>query len=284
MYKSHNTNRSAFTLNLRHLTTLSPLVLASVLAAGCSSESNSEIAEEVVIELARGNTDVIDKHFADNFVDNVGTTTAGAEELTQAVEAEASAYPDADVEVYRVLSEGDLVFVHSHLVLTPGSLGIAVGDFYRFEDDKIVERWEGRQEVPATTASGNDMFSTLSAPQRLDPDPDVDTEATREVMNAFGFAIGVEKDLTAWDTFVEPPYYQHSTNTANGAEAVSEVWGPIIVDPATVITPVLDLAEGDLYATLNLLDSPDLQLLTIDISRVRNGKILEHWDVVQPLD
>jgi len=36
-------------------------------------------------------------------------------------------------------------------------------DIFRFDDDaKIVEHWDVLQQVPETTASGNDMFSQLS--------------------------------------------------------------------------------------------------------------------------
>jgi predicted SnoaL-like aldol condensation-catalyzing enzyme len=64
-----------------------------------------------------------------------------------------------DVEVHRVIAEGDLVAVHSHYK-TFNSAGV---DIFRFNDaGKIIEHWDVLQEVPATTASGNSMFSQLT--------------------------------------------------------------------------------------------------------------------------
>ena len=63
-----------------------------------------------------------------------------------------------DVEVHRVIAEGDLVAVHSHYT-TWNMSGV---DIFRLHDGKIIEHWDVLQEVPETTASGNDMFSQLS--------------------------------------------------------------------------------------------------------------------------
>jgi predicted SnoaL-like aldol condensation-catalyzing enzyme len=70
----------------------------------------------------------------------------------------ASAGP-VDVEVHRVLTDGDLVAVHSNYK----TWNMAGVDIFRVGDDgKIVEHWDVLQQVPETTASGNDMFSQLT--------------------------------------------------------------------------------------------------------------------------
>lgn len=70
-----------------------------------------------------------------------------------------SRFGPVDVEVHRVIAEGDLVAVHSHYK-TFNSAGV---DIFRFSGDgKIIEHWDVLQEVPAKTASGNDMFSQFT--------------------------------------------------------------------------------------------------------------------------
>jgi predicted SnoaL-like aldol condensation-catalyzing enzyme len=64
-----------------------------------------------------------------------------------------------DVEVHRIIAEGDLVAVHSNFK----TWNMAVVDIFRLNDEgKAVEHWDVLQPVPDTTASGNDMFSQLS--------------------------------------------------------------------------------------------------------------------------
>jgi len=64
-----------------------------------------------------------------------------------------------DVEVHRIIAEGDLVAVHSHFK----TWNTAVVDIFRFNDEgKVVEHWDVLQQIPDTTANGHDMFSELS--------------------------------------------------------------------------------------------------------------------------
>ncbi len=64
-----------------------------------------------------------------------------------------------DVQVHRMVAEGDLVAVHGHL----RTWDMAAMDIFRFDDDgRIIEHWDVLQPVSATTVSGNDMFSQVS--------------------------------------------------------------------------------------------------------------------------
>ncbi|NEA34953.1 nuclear transport factor 2 family protein [Streptomyces sp. SID13031] len=66
--------------------------------------------------------------------------------------------PELQLEIKRVLADGDLVATHSHLTLKPGEPGQALADFFRVEDGKVVEHWDVIQEIPATSANANTMF------------------------------------------------------------------------------------------------------------------------------
>jgi predicted SnoaL-like aldol condensation-catalyzing enzyme len=64
-----------------------------------------------------------------------------------------------DLDVHRTIAEGEFVVVHSHYK-TWNTAGV---DIFRLNDQgKIIEHWDVLQEVPETTASGNDMFTQLT--------------------------------------------------------------------------------------------------------------------------
>jgi predicted SnoaL-like aldol condensation-catalyzing enzyme len=68
-------------------------------------------------------------------------------------------FPELHLDIKRVIAEDDLVVTHSNLHLKPpGDLGMAVADFWRIADGKIVEHWDVVQEVPEKSSNDNTMF------------------------------------------------------------------------------------------------------------------------------
>lgn len=66
--------------------------------------------------------------------------------------------PTKQLTVKNVLGDGDLVAVHSHIVLRPGESGIAAVHLFRFQGDRIVEMWDCGQPVPADSPNEDGMF------------------------------------------------------------------------------------------------------------------------------
>ena len=82
----------------------------------------------------------------------------GAEPFIAFMKHFAQAFPDFRLEPKRIIAEGDIVILHSHLILKPGERGSAVVDIFRLENGKIVEHWDVIQAVPETSANNNTMF------------------------------------------------------------------------------------------------------------------------------
>ena len=82
----------------------------------------------------------------------------GSEAFAEFVTGFTNAYPGLQVDFKRFVADGDLVAVHSQFVRERNDRGLAVMDFFRLEDGKIVEHWDSLQEVPAESANSNTMF------------------------------------------------------------------------------------------------------------------------------
>jgi predicted SnoaL-like aldol condensation-catalyzing enzyme len=57
-------------------------------------------------------------------------------------------FPNKRLMVKNVVGEGNLVTIHSNLILKPGEPGLSVVHIFRFEAGKIVEMWDVGQAIP----------------------------------------------------------------------------------------------------------------------------------------
>jgi predicted SnoaL-like aldol condensation-catalyzing enzyme len=178
----------------------------------------------------RGDAKVVDKYVrTDRYIQHNPTAPDGADALKNLAVGFHQQFPDAKYDVKRVISEGDLVLAHSNLVMTPGSRGMAVFDIFRFQGGKIVEHWDTGQNVPDTSANGNDMFSTVSRPQTGQPGPRWLTAYNKKLVTKAFDQLIVRKDLSALDKYWGTEYHQHNPNIADGVAGAREGLAGLVV-------------------------------------------------------
>ena len=105
---------------------------------------------------------------------------------------------------------------------------------------------------------------------------------TKAYQELFGNA-----DLTALDRYWADEYIQHNPSMTDGREAVKtflESLG-ILTWPKQQVKFERVIAEGDLVMLQTAQPKSDTSSGTVivDIFRVENGKIAEHWDVIQQI-
>ncbi|UUU33045.1 nuclear transport factor 2 family protein [Streptomyces sp. CA-210063] len=231
-----------------------------------------------------GDTAVVDRYVRPDYIQHNPLAPDGAETLKGLAGVMNQQFPDAEYDVKRVLAQGDLVLVHSNVVLTPGSRGSAVFDIFRFQGGRIAEHWDVVQEVPESSANGNDMFSTVSRPRTSKPGPAWLTSYNEKLVTKAFDRLLVRKDLSAVDKYWGPEYHQHNPNIPNGVEGVKAGLGAYFQQfPQLSVSPKRVIAEGDLVAVhSHYVNAPgERGQAVIDLFRVRNGKIVEHWDALQ---
>ena len=119
------------------------------------TERNKQAVARLFDAFRAGDVDAFDELIVEDYVQHNPQAANGL----QAVKDFFAPVGPVDVEVHRVIAEDDLVAAHSHY----RTFNMAGVDIWRFNDNgKIIEHWDVLQQIPETTASGNDMFSQLS--------------------------------------------------------------------------------------------------------------------------
>jgi predicted SnoaL-like aldol condensation-catalyzing enzyme len=119
------------------------------------TERNKQTVSRLFDAFRAGDVDAFDELIVEDYVQHNPQAGNGLE----AVKEFFRPVGPVDVDVHRVIAEGDLVAAHANYK----NWNMAAVDIWRFNDEgKIVEHWDVLQEIPAETASGNDMFSQLS--------------------------------------------------------------------------------------------------------------------------
>jgi len=91
-----------------------------------------------------------------------------------------------------------------------------------------------------------------------------------------------DKDISALDRYVAPNYIQHNPALPDGREALKQgatIW--FKGAPKTKVDIQHLSADGDLVYIHLKTKMGDKTNSVIDIFRIADGKIAEHWDVIQ---
>ena len=100
------------------------------------------------------------------------------------------------------------------------------------------------------------------------------------VLAAFD-ALFNKRDYLAAERYWSPHYIQHSAHIAPGREGLFDLINSI--PPTLKYEPGMIVAEGDLvivHGRFSGFGAP-VNWIAADIVRIRNGILVEHWDVIQ---
>ena len=90
----------------------------------------------------------------------------------------------------------------------------------------------------------------------------------------------VEHDITVVDRYVSPDYVQHNPVIPNGPKAITELIPTLKENLSYELGMVV--AEGDLVMVHGRYRGwGPKPLVAVDIFKVKDGKVVEHWDVMQ---
>jgi predicted SnoaL-like aldol condensation-catalyzing enzyme len=107
--------------------------------------------------------------------------------------------------------------------------------------------------------------------------------ANKKLVMEFYQSLFGDKDFTAIDKYLSKDYIQHNPSVADGSEPLKEgvkIWFKDA--PKSKVDFQHTASEGDLvYLHIKSVGADGKITAIMDIFRVKNQKIVEHWDVIQ---
>jgi len=200
------------------------------------------------------------------------------------LEAAWKANPRRQSIIHRVIASDGLVAFHIETRNSPEERGAAVVDILRVKGCKVVEHWDVIQPIPESTPNGNGMFRSIEI-KTEGKTSEPCTLSTRQVADGFvPLLYGQGKVREAYETWVHPDYVQHNPHAQSGRDAAIAFLEPFYArNPTHRMIVYRVITDGDLIAVhLQGKTKPeDRGAAAVDILRVDNCKIVEHWDVTQ---
>lgn len=136
-----------------------PLLFTLSLPLHAQVHTNREIATQFLDSVVNKKDFQAASHYLGaTYIEHDPQGRNGAEGLAGYIKYLQENFPQARIDMKRVIVDGDYVLFHVHSILTPGSAGQAIVDIFRLENGKVMEHWDVTQEIPMESANDNGMF------------------------------------------------------------------------------------------------------------------------------
>ena len=246
------------------------------------AQSNIDKALALIGTFASGDTDVARELLDENYIQHNLAYGTGEDAFISSVEYLASADAETTVENIRAFEDGDYVFLQTVYNFAGAGEQVAF-DVFRFDEDgEIAEHWDNLTALAGQpNPSGRTQIDGAMEVTDLDQ-----TEENRALVENFLYDVmqGNNPDKTA-DYFDGDTYIQHNTAIADGVSglnaalaALAEQGIQMIYDETHMI-----LAQGNFVLAVSEGTYGGAPTSYYDLWRVENGKIAEHWDVMEAI-
>lgn len=184
----------------------------------------------------------------------------------------------AKVNVVRSFEDGDFVFTQTDYNFFGPKIGF---DVFRFENGLIVEHWDNLVDK-ATTPNPSGRIQ-LDGPTLID---DLNkTDANKSLVSQFIDQVLVNGQFDKLPIFInENQYHQHNTDIADGLNGLGEAIAALEKQGIKMVYTKNHkvLGEGNFVLAISEGTFGDQAVAYYDLFRVEAGKIVEHWDVIEP--
>ena len=242
--------------------------------------NNIEKAKALINTFVTGDTEMAKSLLKEGYIQHNLAYGTGAEAFCGSVSYLGSAPIKTTVNTIRAFEDGDKVILHTIYNFAGAGEQVAF-DVFRFEDGLIAEHWDNLASLTPANPSGH---------TQVDGDtnivPNENTEKTREIVSNFLVDVmqGKNPDRTA-EYFDGNNYIQHNSSISDGLDGLENALKTLAEQGIQMIYDKVHyiLACGDYALGISEGTFGGAHTSYYDLWRVQDGKIAEHWDVMETI-
>lgn len=262
------------------LTALMLLTSASALAE-TAPQTQVDKALALIGTFASGDTELAASLLDEDYIQHNLAYGTGRDAFVGSVGYLASTEVPTTVNNIRVFEDGEYVFLQTIYNFAGAGEQVAF-DIFRFDEDgEIAEHWDNLAALAEANPSGHTQTDGATEIADLDK-----TEENRELVKNFLYDVmqGNNAEKTP-EYFDGDAYIQHNTGIADGVSGLSEALAALAEQGVEMVYDEVHmvLAQGNYVLAVSEGTFGGAPTSYYDLWRVENGKIAEHWDVMETI-
>ena len=246
-----------------------------------TQQRNIESALALINTFANGDVELAATLLDEGYIQHNLAYGTGRDAFVGSVEYLAAADAPTTVNTIRSFADGDYVFLQTVYNFAGAGEQVAF-DIFRFNKAGLIaEHWDNLASVVEPNPSGHTQIDgtlEIAEPGR--------TAQNRQLVCDFLFDVmqGNKPEKTP-DYFDGDTYIQHNTAIADGLSGLSDALAALAEQGIEMIydRTHMVLAQGDFVLAVSEGSYAGAPTSYYDLWRVANGKIAEHWDVMETI-
>lgn len=243
--------------------------------------SNIQKALDLISTFATGDADKAASLLDEGYIQHNLASGTGRDAFVGSVQYLTGAPVKTTVKNIRAFEDGDKVFLQTVYNFAGAGEQVAF-DIFRFSAEGLIaEHWDNLADLAAPNPSGRTQIDGVTEASDLDK-----TEANRALVERFLVDVmqGKHPEKTP-EYFAGDAYLQHNTGIADGLsglgaalESLADAGIQMIYDTTHQV-----LAQGNFVLAVSEGSFGGAPTAYYDLWRVEDGKIAEHWDVMEAI-
>jgi predicted SnoaL-like aldol condensation-catalyzing enzyme len=240
--------------------------------------TNVEIAKAINSAVQNREPDKAASLVTEHYIQHTPLVADGREGLRAFVKKmKDGVLPAPKLNTVRILEDGDFVVLH-HEAFWPQRR--VMYEIFRMEDGLAAEHWSGIMDHPATTANGHSMID--GATEITDH---ANTHKNKALARSFVETVLINGQFDKILNFYHPGIIQHNPfipDTVDGLiKGVQELQRNGLTIQIEKVRHVF--GEGNFVLVVAEGKFAGKSTAFFDLFRIENGKVAEHWDVLQEI-